>query len=110
MSESTLDGQHIYSSLGDDPDLGELVELFVSEMPDRVSTLQGQLQQADWEQLRRTAHQLKGAAGSYGFDQLTPYAAQLEHLCQNISQEAEIRSQAEELISMCCKVRAGVPE
>ena len=42
MTPSVLNIDVIYSSLGTDPDLGELVEMFVDEMPDRVSTLLGQ--------------------------------------------------------------------
>jgi hypothetical protein len=58
----------IYSSLGADPDLGELVEMFVQEMPDRVSALETQAQSRDWAQLTRTAHQLLcRSAESAGF-------------------------------------------
>ena len=47
--------------LATDPDLGELVELFVQEIPDRISALETQGRSRDWQQLTRTAHQLKGA-------------------------------------------------
>ncbi len=70
--------QPLYSSLATDPDLAELVEIFVESLPERVETLKQAFDQGDWETLRRTAHQLKGAAGSYGFDPLSPSAAKLE--------------------------------
>ena len=38
----------------------------------------GRISAGQWDQLGRTAHQFKGAAGSYGFHQLTPSAAGLE--------------------------------
>lgn len=110
MTESTLQGQYVYSSLGDDPDLGELVELFVSEMPVRITTLQSQFEQSDWEELRRTAHQLKGAAGSYGFEQVTPYAARLETACRESKGDEEIRKAYDGLVGICGRTRAGVPE
>ena len=48
-----------------------------------VAAFEQPFRSRDWELLGRaahqlTAHQLKGAAGSYGFDQLTSYAGRLE--------------------------------
>jgi HPt (histidine-containing phosphotransfer) domain-containing protein len=100
----------IYSSLGADPDLGELVEMFVQEMPDRVGTLETQAQSRDWAQLTRTAHQLKGAAGSYGFHALTPFAARLEHAARAGLQEDQILASLDELLDLCRRVRAGAPQ
>ncbi len=100
----------IYSTLGSDPDLGELVELFVDEMPDRVKNLTTLLEQADWEELRRAVHQLKGAAGSYGFDAISPSAAVLEDKIRAGHPEDEIRQAVEELCDMCRSARPGVPQ
>ena len=100
----------IYSSLGADPDLGELVEMFVQEMPDRVSALETQAQSRDWAQLTRTAHQLKGAAGSYGFHALTPLAARLEHSARAGQQEDQILASLADLLDLCRRVRAGAPQ
>ncbi len=72
-------GECIYSLLGGDPDLGDIVEMFVDEMPGRTATLLDQLNAGDWEGLQRTAHQLKGAAGSYGFGPILRSAAQVEN-------------------------------
>jgi len=98
-----------YSSLAADPDLGELVEMFVQEMPDRINALETQAQSRNWEQLTRTAHQLKGAAGSYGFHEITPFAARLESAAREGRQEEEILSSLDELLDLCRRVRSGVP-
>jgi len=100
----------LYSRLGGDPDLGEIVTMFVDEMPDRVSTLKTQFDGNDLENLRRTAHQLKGAAGSYGFDPISPAAAKLENSLRDSEPIDQIRVAVEELIDMCSRVRAGSPE
>jgi len=42
----------LYSTFGDDPDLGELVEMFVEEMPDRIDNLIRQFDDRNWEDLR----------------------------------------------------------
>ena len=102
--------QPVYSVFGDDPDLGELVEMFVGELPNRVSTLQTHAQDQDWESLRRVAHQLKGSGGSYGFDEISTYAARLEASCKQISKEQQILATLEELVGLCSRVRAGCVE
>jgi HPt (histidine-containing phosphotransfer) domain-containing protein len=98
----------IYSTLGGDPDLGELVELFVSELPDRIETLEKNYETANWDELRRTAHQIKGAAGSYGFHALTPAAAKLEAAIKGERGEDQITADLNELLDLCRRVRAGV--
>jgi signal transduction histidine kinase/DNA-binding response OmpR family regulator len=100
----------VYSHLAADPDLGELVDLFVQEMPGRIDALDAQGKSRDWKQLAQTAHQLKGAAGSYGFDEITPYAARLEAALRETQQEDQILSSLDELVTFCRRVRAGKPQ
>lgn len=68
----------IRSIYADDPDMQELVEEFVSELPERARRLEEILDEADLVELQRLAHQLKGAGGGYGFPQITEAAAALE--------------------------------
>ncbi|MCY2991538.1 MAG: ATP-binding protein [Planctomycetota bacterium] len=99
----------LYSDLdfADDPELGELVDLFVGQMPDRIKVFESQAQSRDWHALARFAHQLKGAAGSYGFDAITPSAVQLEAAVREAQSEERILSSAAELVSLCRRMRAG---
>ncbi len=99
---------YVYSDLSADPEFAELVELFVQEMPQRVDTLRMAVQQQDWNQLARSAHQLKGAAGSYGFDAITDRAAQLETAVRGNHDESAILQAFDELTEMCARARAGV--
>jgi histidine phosphotransfer protein HptB len=99
----------LYSSLGGDPDLGDLVTLFVEEMTDRVAHLYDLYNRKDWEELRRSAHQLKGAAGSYGFGAISPYAGKLETAIRDTVGEDEILLAVNELADICKSVHAGVP-
>jgi len=100
----------LYSPLAEDPDLADLVTLFVDEMPDRIAGLLARLEQGDWEGLRRLAHQLKGAAGSYGFTPITPMAGRVEHAIRNGQPEEQIRQSVGELIALCRQARAGQPD
>jgi signal transduction histidine kinase/CheY-like chemotaxis protein len=100
----------VYSHLAADPDYGELVTLFVQEMPDRINALDAQAKSRNWNQLAETAHQIKGAAGCYGFDEITPCAARLEAAAREAQQEEQILSALDELLTICRRVRSGKPQ
>lgn len=101
--------EYLYSSLAEDPDLAEIIDLFIEEMPERTGNLCRSLEDANWEALGRYAHQMKGACGSYGFHQLTPYAARVETAVREGQGEAAIRQAVEELVTLCQRVRGGSP-
>ena len=110
MDPTTLQPDVIYSELGADPDMGELVEMYVDEIPDRISTLRQAHASGDAALLQRTAHQIKGASGSYGFTQLTPFAAKLEYAVRDGEPEERIVQALDALVAMCGKLRAGTPD
>ena len=109
MTQTSNETALLYSPLSADPDLAEVVELFVLEMPDRVANLLKCAETSDWESLRRAAHQLKGAAGSYGFMPITPAAARVEDVIRQSSPETEILKALDELVDLCRQARSGVP-
>jgi HPt (histidine-containing phosphotransfer) domain-containing protein len=100
----------LYSTLGGDPDLGEIVDLFVAEMPQRVADILNLLDGARWGQLGRAAHQLKGAAGSYGFGPISPAAARVEEAVRQGLPEEPIRAAVDELVDLCHRARGGTPD
>jgi HPt (histidine-containing phosphotransfer) domain-containing protein len=100
----------LFSTLATDADYAELVELFVQELPDRSAAVEKCFAAKDMVGLSRVAHQLKGAAGSYGFQPITDVAATLEQSVLNNWPEAEILQNVEELRSICQRARAGTPE
>jgi HPt (histidine-containing phosphotransfer) domain-containing protein len=95
-----------YSALAADADLAELVVMFVEEMPGRVRAFRAQFESENWDELARLAHQLKGSAGSYGFDQITPFAARLESAIRDSGARETIDIALEELVDACGRVRA----
>ncbi len=105
----TLPIEPVYSTFGNDPDLSDLVVLFVEDIPERLESLRTHAEAGDWEQLKRDAHQMKGAAGSYGFDQVTPFAAALESKCRALEPEEEILASLGELLCLCQRLSAGGP-
>lgn len=95
----------LLSTLAHDPDLCEIVEMFVEEMPERIEALTARYEAMDWDGLATTAHQIKGSAGSYGFHQITPSAATLERAAREHQSEDEIRKALDDLLQLCRRAR-----
>jgi len=108
MSDILSDLEPLYSELSRDPGLADILELFVKEMSERVANLREGLEAGDWARLGRTAHQLKGAAGSYGFAPISVGAAGVEQAIRQSLPESRIREAVEELIALCRRARSGV--
>lgn len=99
--QTSIEAGPLYSTLDSDPDLGEMVDLFLEEMPERVANFLNLLGHQDRQELGRAAHQLKGAAGSYGFKQISPCAARLEDAVEDGLPIEQIRQLVEELTGLC---------
>lgn len=88
-----------------DPEDAELIEYFLSELPDRVDTIVAAFTNDDFCELERVAHQLKGAAPGFGFPQIGTEAGKLEQQLKDSSNPAEslgtLRSQVDQLVSLC---------
>lgn len=78
----------IESEFGDDSDLSDLIDQFVSGLPEKTQNMQEAMANCDFQTLQRLAHQLKGAGGGYGYPQLTDLAKTLENAAQARDSEA----------------------
>ncbi len=96
-----------YSRLDDDPDITDILEIFVDEMPSRMAAMFAQYDEGNWEALRRLAHQLKGAAGSYGFDSISPCAQRLERAILDGEPPRSIHDALIELQEICGRIRCS---
>ena len=95
----------IRSTYEADPDMLEIVCEFARELPARAATLEAQLSARAFAELQTLAHQLKGAGGGYGFNQITEVAARLEQALKSGAPEPVIKDRAAEL---CAILRAVV--
>ena len=103
MSEEHLP---IYSKFAGDEDLGDIIVLFVEEMPERIARFQKALVEKNWPELQVAAHQLKGSAGSHGFGTLSPIAAELEATVKTGQSEEQIAAATERLVDACRRITA----
>lgn len=105
----------VISSFVDDPDMAELVTMFVGELPDRIGALAKAFEEGEAIALRRLAHQLKGAGTGYGFPGISERAGVLEGRLISLASANEPDAQAVEkvkpeldrLLDLCRRVRAA---
>lgn len=98
------------SEFATDPDMTEIVEMYVSEMPERVERLQTLWQQQQMDELKRLAHQLKGASGGYGFPVVGQAAGNLERTINQLAEGSgivslqQLKAEFEQLLTLCRRV------
>jgi signal transduction histidine kinase/CheY-like chemotaxis protein/HPt (histidine-containing phosphotransfer) domain-containing protein len=92
----------LVSEFADDEDMAELVERFTTGLPAVALRLEEALEANDREAIRRTAHQLKGSAGGYGFPTITAAAGRLEASARDV--EAPLTVLAE-VTALCRRAR-----
>jgi len=97
------------SELATDPDMTELIEMFVDELPDRVDAIERTLSQQDFDALRSLTHQLKGAAGGYGFPTITDAAKAIETTAKTTGGIEKLTKEVESLATLCRSARATPP-
>ena len=90
------------SDFEDDPDLKDLVGMYVDDLDQRMEAVKAAFETADEDQLRRLAHQIKGSAGGYGFGPIGDVAAELEYeLLREEADISQVQERVEDLASIC---------
>jgi len=100
-------GEPLPSELADDADMAELTEQFLNSLPARIEAMGQALRSQDFETLARTAHQLKGAAGGYGYPLITQAARELETSVKAREAVAALQRQVEALRALCEQAQAA---
>jgi signal transduction histidine kinase/DNA-binding response OmpR family regulator len=91
--------QRLVSIYADDPDMVGAIAEFILELPRQVAELQQLVNDADLPQLQVRVHQLKGAGGGYGFDEVTRLAATAEQSIKDNQDVSQVRSNVESLLA-----------
>lgn len=94
----------IVSGLSDDPELKDLLAEFVSLLPQKVRELERLTLARDAAALRQFTHRLNGAAGGYGFPEITKAAANLELMLQDGVDWESAASAAASLVQLIRRV------
>ena len=78
---------------------------FVERLPSRVREITSFLDRQDLDGLQRCIHQLKGAAGGYGFPQISDCAQQTEARLRASASLEEVRAQVQQLVNLVRSVQ-----
>jgi signal transduction histidine kinase/DNA-binding NarL/FixJ family response regulator len=98
-SEGRAAEQRIVSTYADDPDMVGAIAEFIQGLPAHVATIQKCVEEANLPQLQTSAHQLKGAGGGYGFDEITRLAAAVEAAIKECQDATQVGAKVDALLS-----------
>jgi CheY-like chemotaxis protein/HPt (histidine-containing phosphotransfer) domain-containing protein len=90
-------------------EIAALTACFLDGLPSRVDALVRGLDAGDVARVSMLAHQLKGAAGLYGFPTLSNAAAALEQCARTASQVDELVSRARTVVDLCERAHLADP-
>lgn len=96
----------LLSEYATDADMAEVVEAFVAELPKRIEAINSAMAQSRATDLKRLAHQLRGAAPGYGFPSIGAAAAALEDLMRQSASTNDLtafKAQVDELVDLCSR-------
>jgi len=109
----TPSNEPIFSEFASDPEMAELIVQFVSELPDRVGSLMTNWHSQNYPEVKRAAHQLKGASAGYGFPAIGLAASRVEsglrgRSADQITQDAaRLIEDIRHLSDLCTRVSAS---
>jgi PAS domain S-box-containing protein len=99
---STTTAGPIKSTMMTQPGMLEIITQFVEGLPAEVKKMSDSLEKNDMNSLRKVVHQLRGAAGGYGFTPITAPAASAE---ASITASRDLKSITMEIESLIAMVR-----
>ena len=89
------------------PGMSKLVEKFLSKLDDRLAAIRAAVEAHDQAQLKVLAHQLKGAAGGYGFPAISQAAHTIEH--SDLKDLTSVNAAVQSLSELCEEARRSTP-
>jgi HPt (histidine-containing phosphotransfer) domain-containing protein len=117
MEVVMADPQHsqgpLRSEFAGDPEMKELIELFLQELPVRIESIRAAMETGDATALKRLAHQLRGASAGYGYPTLGTAAGAVEDRIKALGAEAapqtltKIGAEVGALVDMCRRACAA---
>ena len=94
------DDSVLISSLADDPELVQVLDIFIEMLPEMIDSIGAAWRESDMETLKRHIHELKGAGGSAGFPIVMECAAHVENTVAT-GQADQLAQTVEELLGLC---------
>lgn len=103
----------IQSEFAGDPEMKELIALFLTELPQRINAIDTAYRAADSTSLTRLSHQLRGASAGYGFPTIGTAAGKVEDALRSLASTdpsqalARVSSEVRTLVDLCRRACAS---
>jgi len=97
-------GGSIKSTMTTQPGMKEIITEFVDGLPGEVKKMTDSLEKKDMTALRQVVHQLRGAAGGYGFAAVTQPATNVEKSIDAAGTVEAITAQLKSLIDLVHRI------
>lgn len=101
---SQFDQEPLFSSMANEAGMKIFINQFVTDLATRVKEVEEAAAKRDREGLQRLARELKGEAGSYGFDPVTGAARAVEEAAKGTADKA-LDDAVGQLVTLCRLVR-----
>jgi signal transduction histidine kinase/DNA-binding NarL/FixJ family response regulator len=99
----------LISEFANDAEMVEIIGIFVGGMPARAAMLREASVLGDRGMLERLAHQLRGAAGGYGFGAISAEATRLELASKSGEDRVMLERHVAALVELCNRAQAPDP-
>lgn len=86
---TTTAGQPLRSTLANDPDMHELIQLYIQDLPTRLDGIRAAMLTGNLNEVRRLSHQLRGASAGFGFAPIGLLAAEVEETIKALHEQAD---------------------
>ncbi|MDA0282606.1 MAG: ATP-binding protein [Planctomycetota bacterium] len=98
----------LVSDFADDADMCEIIEMFIDGLEERLETIRKAFDDRNFTTVSGIAHQLKGAAGGYGYPTLSELAFDVEQKAKTNQPEDQIQASLMILVEQCKRAIFGV--
>ena len=99
----------MHSKLLDDmPDMVDLVQAFITKLPEILHELEKSVSSRDWPAIKHKAHDLKSVGGSYGYPDISKVAASMEFEIAK-QDHANVVTLLKKLYAIQTQIQRGAP-
>jgi len=103
----SLRQEPLLSSFAQDRTMMPLIDGFVKDLPTRIREIEAAYAADDFDALQTACRNLKGEAGSFGFEPISSAASDVENAVVANKSKADVKKPFSNLVRLCCQARAS---
>ena len=98
----------LFSTFIEEPAIAEILPIFFQNLPSYLRRIEDAVAEGDLDVAARTCHDLKGAAGGYGYPSISALASSLEVSLRVGDFGEEVKELLEALRELCQRAEKGI--